>query len=82
MEGIQGGESGNACGISPFLVPEVMDVAIGENDEPDFLRIGVFSRLLFPDERVFILWFRLQDTNGKSIVVGKKVITYPFFTFS
>ena len=67
--------------ISAFEVPEVMQVAVGEDDEAAVLRLGVFARLLLADERAFILGFRFQDDERKTLFVEQKEIDKAFRGF-
>ena len=41
--------------VALFEIPEVMQVAVGEDDEAAFLGFGVLPRLFLADQRVFVL---------------------------
>ena len=58
-----------------------MQVAVGEDDEAAVLRLGVFARLLLADERAFILRFRFQDDERKTLFVEQKEIDKAFRGF-
>ena len=40
--------------VAALKIPEVMQVAVGENDEAAVLRPRIFARLLFTNKRVFV----------------------------
>ena len=60
--------------IPAFEVPEVMQVAVGENDEAAVLGLGVFACLLFSDERAFVLGFGFKDDEGERFFVEQKEV--------
>ena len=53
--GIRRRERGNDAGGSAFEIPEVMHVAVREDDEAAVLRAGILARLFLPDDRVLFL---------------------------
>ena len=52
--------------VAPLQVPEVVEVAIGEDDKPAALRSGVLSGLLFAGQRVAVFRLGLEHDEGKS----------------
>ncbi len=48
------GEGCNEVGIAAFQIPEIVQVAIGEDDEAAVLGFGIFARLFLADERIFV----------------------------
>ena len=59
-------KSRDQVGIAAFKVPEVMQVAVGEDDEAAVLGSGIFAGLLLADERVLVLRFGLQDDEREA----------------
>ena len=60
-DGFARGELGDDLGVAVFEVPEIVNIAIGEDDEAHVLGIGVGARLLFADEGIFLLPFSFDD---------------------
>ena len=52
---IGGWKGRDDVGVAAFEVPEIVQVAVGEDDEAAVLRLGVFASLLLADERVLVL---------------------------
>jgi len=52
---------GDDVGVAAFEVPEVVQVAVGKDDEAAVLGLGVFAGLLFGDERILVLGFGFED---------------------
>ena len=64
---IRCGERGDDVGIAAIQVPEIMQIAVGQDDEAAILRPGVFASLLLADERVLVLRLGLKDDEGKAL---------------
>ena len=67
-------EGGDDIGVAAFQIPEVMQVAVRQDDEAAILGAGVFAGLLLADERVFVLRLSFQNDVGKSIGVQKQEV--------
>jgi len=54
---------GEECELvfAAFEVPEVMQVAVGKDDEAAILRLGVFTDLLFSQEWAFVLGLGFEE---------------------
>ena len=48
-------EGGDDIGVAAIQIPEVMQIAVRQDDEAAILGAGVFAGLLLADERVFVL---------------------------
>ena len=59
-------------------VPQVMQVAIAQNDEAAVLRLGVFPRLLFGCQRVDVFSFGLQHQQRETFVIEQKEVNKAF----
>jgi len=51
-----------------------MQVAVGEDDEPAVLGLGVFARLFLPDEGVFVLGLGFEDDEGEALFVEEEEV--------
>lgn len=74
---IRGRERSDDVGIPAFQIPEVVQVAVGEDDEAAVLGTGVLAGLLLPDERVFVLRLGLEDDQREAATVEQKEINKP-----
>ena len=75
------GKRGDDVGVAAFEVPEVMQVAVGEDDEAAVLGLGVFARLLLADERVFVLGLGFEDDEGEALFVEQQEVDEAFARF-
>ena len=60
--------------VALFQIPEVVQVAVGEDDEAAFLVLGVLPRLLLADQRVFVLGFGFQYEQGFAGLVEQQEV--------
>ena len=67
-------EAGDDIRIAALKVPEVVQVAVGQNHKSAVLGLGVFPGLLLPDERALALRLSLQNDKGKPFVVEQQEI--------
>ena len=67
-------ELGDQNRVALLQVPEVVQIAVGEDDEADVLRTGVLAGLLLADQRVELLRLRLQDGDRKAAFVQQEII--------
>jgi hypothetical protein len=65
-------------GVSLLQIPEVVQVAIGEDDKAAILGPGIFTSLLLADERAFILRLGLQYDQGKALFIEQEKSIKPF----
>ena len=56
-----------------------MEVAVGQEDKPALLGVGVLARLLLAHKRVLVLRLRFQHQHRKALAVQKQEIHKPFF---
>ncbi len=70
-------ERSDDVGIPAFQVPEVVQVAVGEDDEAAVLRSGVLAGLLLADERVIVFGFGFQDDQRKAAGVEQEEVDEP-----
>jgi len=73
---------GNDVGVAPFEIPEVVQVAVGKDDEAAVLGLGVLAGLLFGDERILVLGFGFEDEEREALASSKRKSTNPFVVFS
>ena len=71
---LRGGKGGDDVGVAALQIPEVMQVAVGENDEAAVLRAGVFAGLLLADQRVLVLGLGLQHQQRKALGIQQQEI--------
>ncbi len=67
-------ERRNDIRVAAFEIPEVMEVAVGENDEAAVLRLGVFACLLLAHERTFVLGLGFEDDEGERLFVEQQEV--------
>ena len=67
-------EGRNEVGVAALQVPEVVQVAVGEDHEAAVLRLGVFAGLLLADERVLVLRFALKDDEREAFGVEQQEV--------
>jgi hypothetical protein len=61
-------------GVAALQIPEVVQIAVGEDDEAAVLRFGVFAGLFFADKRVLVLRFGLQDNEWEASGIQQQEI--------
>ena len=71
-------ERGDDVGIAALQIPEVMQVAVRQDDEAAILRAGVFAGLLLAGEGVPVLGLGLQDDQGKPLGVEEQEVDETF----
>ena len=65
---------GDDVGAAALEVPEVVQVAVGKNDEAAVLRLGVFARLLFADEWVLVFGLGFEHQQRKAFGIEQEKI--------
>ncbi len=78
---IRRGKGGDDVGVAALEIPEVMQVAVGKNDEAAVLRLGIFTRLLLADERIFVLRFGLQHDEWEAFGIEQKKVDEALASF-
>ena len=68
------GKRGDDVGVAAFEVPEVVQVAVGEDDEAAILGPGVLARLLLADERIFVFGLGFKDDEREALCVEQQEI--------
>ena len=69
---------GDDVGIAAFEIPEVVQVAVGKNDEATVLRLGVFARLLFADEWIFVFGLGFENKQRKAFGIEQEKVDKAF----
>ena len=69
---------GDDVRVAAFEVPEVVQVAVGEDDEAAVLGLGVFVGLLLRDERILVLRLGFEDEERKTPGVEQEKVDKPF----
>jgi hypothetical protein len=67
-------ERGDDVGIAAFEIPEVVQVAVRENDEAAVLVAGVFAGLLLADKWVLVLCLGFKDDERETLGVEKQKV--------
>ena len=67
-------ELGYQDGVALLKVPEVMQIAVGQDDKPDILRMGVFPGLILADKRIKLFGFRFEDGYREAAFLQQEVI--------
>ena len=70
-------EGGDDIGVAAFQIPEVMQIAVRQDDEAAILGAGVFACLLLADERVLVLRLGFQDDQGEPLGVEEQEVDEP-----
>ena len=60
--------------VALFQIPEVVQVAVGEDDEAAFLVLGVPPRLLLADQRVLVLGLGFEHEKGFACFVEQQEV--------
>jgi len=71
---IQAGKFGDHFRVAGFTVPEVVQVAIGEDDKAYILGGGVFTRLLLAVQRGSAFALGFEDDEGEILLVQQKEV--------
>jgi len=66
LNGIWSWKARDDMRVSLFQIPEIMQVAIRENNDAAVLGLGVFTGLFLADERILILGFRFEYDQGET----------------
>ena len=66
---IRGGKSGDDVRVAALKIPEVMQVAAGQNDETTILGARVLAGLFLADEWILVLGFCFQDDQWETLGV-------------
>ncbi len=74
LDGFAGGELGDELGAAVLEIPEVMDVAVGEDDEAHVFGVGVGAGLFLADEGVLTLALGFENNEGKAVLIEEDVI--------
>jgi len=68
------GEAGDQLGIAAFGVPEIVEVAVGEDDEAAVLGTGVLARLLLAEEGILVCGLGLEDNEREAMFIEEEEI--------
>jgi len=55
-----------------------VQVAIGKDDEAAVLRLGIFARLLFADERILVFGFGFENQQRKAFGIEQEKVDEAF----
>jgi len=69
---------GDDIRAAAFEVPEVVQVAIGKDNEAAVLRLGIFARLLFADERILVFGFGFENQQRKAFGIEQEKVDEAF----
>jgi hypothetical protein len=75
---VQCRKRGDDVRVAAFKVPEVVQVAVGQDDEAAVLGLGVFARLLFADKRIFVFGFGFEDKQRKAFDIEQEKVDEAF----
>ena len=67
--------------VAAFEIPEIVQVAVREDDETAVLRLGVLAGLLLCDERILVLGFGFEDEQREAPRVEQEKIDEPLDDF-
>ena len=67
-------ELGYQDGVPLLKIPEVMQIAVGQDDKPGILRMGVFPGLFLADKRIKLFGFRFEDGYREAALLQQEVI--------
>jgi len=59
-----------------------MQIAVGQDDKPDILRMGVFPGLVLADKRIKLFGFRFEDGYREAAFLQQEVINIAARGFS
>ncbi len=78
LDGVGRGEGGDELWVALAQVPQVVQVAVAQDDEAAVLRPGVFAGLLFADERILALGLGFEHHEGKALFVEQQKVDEAF----
>ena len=64
--------------IAGFQIPEIVQVAVGEDNEAAILGTGVLAGLLFSDQGLFLLRLGLENNKREAFFVQKQEVNESF----
>lgn len=67
-------ERGDDVRIAAFEIPEVVEVAVGEDDKVAVKRTGVLVRLLLRSERILVLGLGLEDDQREALDIEQEKV--------
>lgn len=67
-------ERRDEVGVTPFEVPEVVQVTVREDDEAAVLGLGVFTRLLLAHERSSVLGLGFEDDEREALFIEEQEV--------
>jgi len=71
---VRGREGGDDVRVAAFEIPEIVQVAVGEDHEAAVLGTGVLAGLFLADERVLVFGLCLKDDEGKSLRIEQEEV--------
>ena len=74
VHGVGRGKRGDEVGIAALQVPEIVQVAVGEQDEAAVQGAGVFACLFLAGQRILVLGLGLQHDERKAFCVEQQKI--------
>ena len=74
VRGLGRGKRGDEVGVAALQVPEIMQVAVGEQNEAAVQRAGVFARLFLARQRIPVLGLGFQHDERKALGVEQQKI--------
>ena len=77
--GIRRRECGDDVGIAAFEVPEIMQVSVGEDDEPAIQGAGVLAGLFLAHQWILFFGLGFQNDEGETLGVEQEEIDEAFF---
>lgn|GEM_PF-6264771 len=81
LDGIGIGESGDEIGAAPLQIPEVVQIAVGKDNEAAVLRARIFAGLLFANEWILVFGLCLQNDERKALFIQEEEIDEAVFGF-
>ena len=60
--------------VALLQIPKIVQVAVGKNNEAAVLRLGVFARLFFADQRVLVLGLGFKYDERKTCLIKQQEI--------
>ena len=79
LDRVRAGKLGDDRRISLLQIPEVVNVAVGQDDEASALRARILAGLLLGRKRVFILRLGLKDDQRLSVGIQKEEVDEAVF---
>lgn len=77
-DGVRRWKGGDEERVATLQIPEIVQVAVGENHEAAILRLGVLSCLLFTDEGILVLGLGFEDKERETPGIEQKKVNEPF----